>query len=146
MSRLDDRANQVDGPTAQPLSLSDLPPPNTNRWVIRRKAQLVAAVRGGLISLEEVCERYQLSVEEFQTWQESLDQHGVRGLRTTRLQFYRKTPARNEHGAGAALEAAQRADAMLERGDMDGCAVWKRIVSAVEEIERTKRRQDEMAH
>ncbi len=58
------------------------------------------------------------------------------------------------HGAGAALEAAQRADAMLERGDMDGCAVWKRdgcavwkrIVVAIEEIERTERRQDEMAH
>ncbi len=33
-----------------------------------------------------------------------------------------------EHGAGAALEAAQRAAALLERGDMDGCAVWKRIV------------------
>ena len=51
-----------------------------------------------------------------------------------------------EHGAGAALEAAQRADAMLERGDMDGCAVWKRIVVAIEEIERTERRQDEAAH
>ena len=45
-----------------------------------------------------------------------------------------------EHGAGTALEAAQRADAMLEKGDMDGCAVWKRIVAAVEEIERTERR------
>ena len=97
MSRLDDRTSRVAGPTGQPLSVNDLPPPNTNRWVIRRKAELVAAVRGGLISLEEVCERYQLSVEEFQTWQESLDQHGIQGLRTTRLQLYRKTPARNEH-------------------------------------------------
>ena len=51
-----------------------------------------------------------------------------------------------EHGAGAALEAAQRADAMLERGDMDGCTVWKRIVAAVEEIERTERRDGEAAH
>ncbi len=51
-----------------------------------------------------------------------------------------------QRGAGAALEAAQRADAKLERGDMDGCAVWKRIVAAVEEIERTERRQDEAAH
>ena len=50
------------------------------------------------------------------------------------------------HGDGVALEAAQRADAMLERGDMDGCAVWKRIVAAVEEIERTERRRDEAAH
>ena len=84
------RASQVVGPTGQPLSLKDLPPRNTKRWVIRRKAELVAAVRGGLISLDEVCERYQLSREEFQSWQESLAVHGVRGLRTTRLQHYRK--------------------------------------------------------
>ena len=51
-----------------------------------------------------------------------------------------------QHGAGAALVAAQRADAMLERGDMGGCGVWKRIVAAVEEIERKERRQDEAAH
>ena len=51
-----------------------------------------------------------------------------------------------EHGAGADLEAAQRADAMLERGDMDGCATWKRIVAAVEEIQRTERREEEAAH
>ncbi len=86
-----DRAGQVVGPTGQPLSLKDLPPPNTERWVIRHKAELVAAVRGGLISLEEVCERYELSEEEFRCWEKSLARHGVRGLRVTRLQQYRKT-------------------------------------------------------
>ncbi len=35
---------------------------------------------------------------------------------------------------------------LVRRGDMDGCAVWKRIVAAVEEIERTEPRQDETAH
>ena len=89
------RASQVVGPTGQLLSVKDLPTRNTKRWVIRRKAELVAAVRGGLISLEEVCKRYRLSVEEFQSWQASLDQNGVRGLRTTRLQQYRPC-ARNE--------------------------------------------------
>jgi hypothetical protein len=39
----------------------ELPPPNTRRWVIRRKAALVAAVRAGDITLEEVCRRYHLS-------------------------------------------------------------------------------------
>ncbi len=82
------------GAIGQPLSLNDLPPPDTDRWVIRRKAELVAAVRGGLISLEEACERYQLSAEEFQSWQASLDRNGIRGLRTTRLQQYRKNPSR----------------------------------------------------
>ena len=51
-----------------------------------------------------------------------------------------------EHREDAALEAAQRADAMLERGDMEGCAVWKRIVAAIEEIERTERWENEAAH
>ncbi len=51
-----------------------------------------------------------------------------------------------EHGAGAALEAAQRADAMLEKGDMEGAAVWKRIVRAVEELQRRERHEGEAAH
>ena len=42
------------------------------------------------------------------------------------------------YGEDAALEAAQRADVMLERGDMDGCAVWKQIVKAVEAVQRTE--------
>ncbi len=66
---------------------------------------------------------------------------------TSDLDIYRSSSVLvREHGAGASLEAAQRADAMLERGDMDGCAVWKRIVAAVEEIERTERRENEAAH
>ncbi|MFM2130530.1 MAG: hypothetical protein RL477_2076 [Pseudomonadota bacterium] len=71
------------------LSLNDLPPSNTKRWVIRRKAEVVAGVRSGIISLEEACERYTLSIEEFLSWQRLIDSHGVRGLRATRLQDYR---------------------------------------------------------
>ena len=47
-------------------------------------------MRNGLISLEEACNRYKLSVEEFLSWQRLIDQHGMRGLRTTRLQQYRR--------------------------------------------------------
>ena len=85
------RPSNVIGPAGKPLSVDDLPPPNTERWVIRRKAEVVAAVRAGLISLEEACERYRLSVEEFLSWQRLIDKHGLRGLRTTRLQQYRKS-------------------------------------------------------
>ena len=70
----------------------DLPPPDTKRWVARRKAVVVNAVRSGAISLEEVCRRYELSVEEFFAWQRAIDTHGVAGLRVTRLQIYRDTP------------------------------------------------------
>ncbi len=83
------RVKYVIGPDGSPLTVSDLPPASTRRWVIRRKAEVVAAVRGGLLSLEEACERYTLTVEEFLSWQSSIDQHGLAGLRTTRIQEYR---------------------------------------------------------
>ena len=68
-----------------------LPPADTKRWVMRRKAQLVQSVKAGLISLEDACARYGISEEEFRSWQKLIDAHGVRGLRTTRLQDYRST-------------------------------------------------------
>jgi len=70
----------------------DLPPSDTKRWVARRKAVIVNAVRSGAITLEEVCRRYELSVEEFLAWQRAIETHGVAGLRVTRLQIYRDTP------------------------------------------------------
>jgi Protein of unknown function (DUF1153) len=71
---------------------AELPPPDTKRWVVRRKAIVVAAVRSGRITLEEACRRYNLSVEEFQAWERAIDSHGVPGLRVTRLQIYRDPP------------------------------------------------------
>jgi uncharacterized protein DUF1153 len=73
----------VIGPDGLPLTVADLPPSNTGRWVIRRKAQLLAAVRGGLLSVEDVYERYQVSVEELLAWQRAMDAHGMDGLRST---------------------------------------------------------------
>ena len=69
--------------------MAELPPPNTKRWVIRRKAAVVAAVRVGEITVEEACRRYQLSEEEFFAWQRAFEAYGLPGLRTTRLQSYR---------------------------------------------------------
>jgi len=83
------RAKYVIGPDGSPLTIADLPAPGTKRWVIRRKAEVVAAVRAGIISIDEACQRYTLSVEEFLSWQRSIDRHGLRGLRTTRIQDYR---------------------------------------------------------
>jgi hypothetical protein len=83
------RVKYVIGPDGSPLTINDLPPASTRRWVIRRKAEVVAAVRGGLLSLEEACQRYALTVEEYLSWQASIDEHGLAGLRTTRIQQYR---------------------------------------------------------
>ena len=85
----DIRPAQVIGPLGEPLTLADLPSPDTKRWVVRRKAEVVAAVNGGLLTLDEACERYSLTNEEFLAWQKSIDRHGLAGLRTTRLQQYR---------------------------------------------------------
>jgi Protein of unknown function (DUF1153) len=68
-----------------------LPAPDTKRWVARRKAVIVNAVRNGALTLDEACRRYQLSMEEFCAWQKAIDAHGVAGLRVTRLQIYRDT-------------------------------------------------------
>ena len=85
----DFRPAQVIGPLGEPLTLDNLPPPTTTRWVIRRKAEVVAAVNGGLLSIEDACERYSLTAEEFASWQRAVDRSGMHGLRVTRLQHYR---------------------------------------------------------
>ncbi|WP_420566489.1 DUF1153 domain-containing protein [Thalassobaculum sp.] len=89
-SAQEDRATEVVGPDGTILRLEDLPPQNTQRWVMRRKAEVVAAVRGRMLTVDEACERWSLSEEEFASWQRLIDRHGVRGLRATRIQQYRR--------------------------------------------------------
>lgn len=72
----------VVGPEGEGLSLATLPPPDT-RWTARRKAQVVAAVAGGLLSVEEACARYELSLEEFADWRRSIEEAGL-GARSQR--------------------------------------------------------------
>jgi predicted Rossmann-fold nucleotide-binding protein len=83
-------------PIDRQRELDRLPPPDTRRWVMRRKAQVVAAVRGGLLTFEEACQRYSLSEEEFKNWMSLLDTYGVRGLRATRMQEYRHGERENQ--------------------------------------------------
>jgi Protein of unknown function (DUF1153) len=66
-------------------------PRASQRWTVRRKAAVIQAVRGGWVPIEEVCELYNISVDEFLAWERDLDRYGVHGLRTTRVQIYRKT-------------------------------------------------------
>jgi hypothetical protein len=74
--------------------LSGLPPAETQRWSCRRKAAVVVAIRAGVLSPQEACQRYMLSLEELAAWEATLDQNGIRGLRVTRLQMYRRVPLR----------------------------------------------------
>ena len=50
---------------------------------------VVGAVLSGMITIEEVCLRYGLSVDEFLSWHNAMQRHGLQGLRTTKLQNYR---------------------------------------------------------
>ena len=86
----DIRPAQVIGPLGEPLALKDLPPATTRRWVVRRKAEVVAAVNGGLLSIDDVLQRYDLTLEEFASWQRAVDRSGMQGLRVTRIQHYRE--------------------------------------------------------
>jgi hypothetical protein len=82
----------VVGPEGEVLTLATLPD-GKGRWVVRRKAQVVAAIRGGLLTMSEACEGYGLTEEELTSWQRHFDTHGLSGLRATRVQQYRRSPA-----------------------------------------------------
>jgi transposase len=87
---------QVIGPLGEPLTLDSLPAKSTTRWVVRRKAEVVAAVNGGLLTIDEACERYGLTVEEFASWQRAVDRSGMAGLRVTRIQHYKSLYERQQ--------------------------------------------------
>jgi len=82
-------------------ALDDLPPPDTRRWVPRRKAEVVAAVERGVLSENDACERYELTLEEFASWKRLVRRHGQKGLRVTQLQKYQERPLRRGAEAGS---------------------------------------------
>ena len=96
------RPASVIGPLGEMLTLDTLPSPNSTRWVIRRKAEVVSAVNGGLLSVDEACERYGLTTEEFASWQQAVDQSGMQGLRVTRIGYYRDLYKRRQAFRSAA--------------------------------------------
>ncbi len=66
---------------------------------------------------------------------------------TSDIDIYRSAQVLvKQHGTDAPIEAAMRADAMLEAGDLDGLAVWKRVLRAVEELQGTAPKSGEVVH
>jgi hypothetical protein len=84
-----ERPLRVIGPAGDFLTLESLPDPGTGRWTPYRKAEVVAAVRGGLLTFDEACHRYSLAMDELIGWQRAVDRSGIPGLRVTKLQQYR---------------------------------------------------------
>ncbi len=95
------RPLRIIGPMREVLTRDNLPPRDTTRWVASRKAQVVAAVEGGLITIEEAMARYDLSLEEFYSWQRAMDRGGVSGLRVAAAQ--RGRAERHHHAASRVL-------------------------------------------
>jgi hypothetical protein len=79
------RPTAVMGPQGETLTRQSLPA-LTERWTARRKAEVIAAVQGGLLTVDEACDRYRMSVEELASWMRTEERLGVRGLRVTCVQ------------------------------------------------------------
>lgn len=69
------------GPRGEVLTVFDLPRDRNVRWSKRRKAEVVLAIQAGIISADEACNRYALTVEELAGWQQSYWVRGMAGLR-----------------------------------------------------------------
>lgn len=94
---------------------SDRPAPTTSRsgpkrWVPHRKAEIVAAVTGGYLSLDEARERYAISIEEFLAWQHGINLFGLAGLRVygTQPRKGAKTHCEDERQEGRPHRAVSR--------------------------------------
>src|SRR4051794_24138122 len=86
-----ERPPHVVGPCGEMLTTEALPSSGKAvRWTVRRKAEVVSAVRGGLLTFDEACNSYGLAMEELISWQGALDRSGMPGLRVTRTQEYRE--------------------------------------------------------
>jgi hypothetical protein len=80
---LANKTKGVIGPLGELLTLEKLRTGTGGRWVPRRKAEVVAAVTGGLLTVDEACERFELTLEEYTSWERGVRQKGMRGLRAT---------------------------------------------------------------
>lgn len=97
------RPLRIIGPNSEILTRETMPPPGTTRWVASRKAQVVAAVESGLMTLDEVMHRYSLSLEEFYSWQRAMDRAGVPGLRVSWSQQDRTARRRHREAVSIRL-------------------------------------------
>lgn len=82
---------------AETATSHDLPPV-PKRWGAHRKAEIIAAVSRGIISLDDALQRYALTVEEFLTWQRSIRLFGLSGLNVSKIQKHRITYEQSEDG------------------------------------------------
>ena len=76
------------GPDGKRVTLSQLPARGVKRWSVRQKFLVVAAVRYGMLTFAEACERYNLNLEEYLAWQRRFGE--VWPSRATEIERYRQ--------------------------------------------------------
>ena len=87
---------KIEGPRAVTLAngkiitQADLPPAETSRWVVSRKAAVVQGVQSGLISRSDALERWSLSEAELDEWLDAMNLHGSVALKATTVQKHRQ--------------------------------------------------------
>ncbi len=91
-----DPSTWVIGPLGQRLTLEQLPPPGFRHWVPRYKAEVVAAVSGGLLTIDDALHRYNMTIEEYAGWERAVNRFGMPGLRVTQTDRYRDIQGREQ--------------------------------------------------
>ena len=66
---LEKHPDRVALPDGDLLVALNLPAQNVTRWTARRKAEVVAAVEGGMLTIPDACRHYRLSPEEYLEWE-----------------------------------------------------------------------------
>jgi hypothetical protein len=74
------------------------------------KAKVLQDVRDGVLSLDEACNRYALSIEEFLTWQHGVELFGLAGLRVNKQQELRRIRNRAKKASPEGLHWSAAAD------------------------------------
>ena len=118
--------------------MTELPPPNTRRWVARRKAAVVAAVANGMITIEEACRRYRMSDEEFLAWQRAFENGGILACIRNNAAFVppvvrplgRRRDAANGWASGSCPSCSALNDATLSIPVRGSATVWHVVCRA----------------
>lgn len=96
-SAIKGRQSSVIGPFGERMTMHDLPHAKNDRWIARRKAEVVAAIEGGLLTVAGACARYELSLEELSSWQRDYRKYGLKGLQQAAGRHHSLEKVRRRH-------------------------------------------------
>lgn len=66
------------------ITPADLPPADTMRWTASKKHVVVIALQSGMMTADDLCRRYSLSLAELTEWRIRIERGGRQGLKVTK--------------------------------------------------------------